>query len=160
MTPEEQLHALGLKLPDPPVPVGAYALAIQTGSLLFVSGTTCYQDGRLLYRGKVGGELTVEQGYAAARQTALNLLAVARNHLGSLGAIARVVKLNGYVNSAAGFSAQPAVIDGASDLLLAVFGEAGRHARTSVGVAELPGGIPVEIEMVAEVMAPAGAARG
>ena len=130
-------------------------LAAQTGALLFLSGTTCYENGRPLYRGKVGRELTVEQGYAAARQTALNLLAVLRLHVGSLERVAQVVKLNGYVNSAAGFTEQPAVINGASDLLQAVFGDIGRHARTSVGVAELPGDIPVEIEMVVQVAPPA-----
>jgi enamine deaminase RidA (YjgF/YER057c/UK114 family) len=142
-------------LPEPPTPIGAYTLATQSGELLFLSGTTCYENGRLLYRGKVGRELTVEQGYAAARQTALNLLAVLRLHLGSLERVTQVVKLNGYVNSATGFIEQPAVINGASDLLQAVFGDIGRHARTSVGVAELPGDIPVEIEMVVQVASPA-----
>ena len=154
MTPEDRLRTLGLALPEPPTPVGAYVLAAQSGALLFVSGTTCYDNGRLLYRGKVGRDLTIEQGYAAARQTALNLLAVLRLHLGSLERVAQVVKLNGYVNSAAGFIEQPAVINGASDLLQAVFGDSGRHARTSVGVAELPGDIPVEIELVVQVASP------
>ena len=154
MTPEDRLLALGLALPDPPAPVGAYTLATQSGELLFLSGTTCYENGRLLYRGKVGRELTIEQGYAAARQTALNLLAVLRLHLGSLERVKQVVKLNGYVNSAAGFIEQPAVINGASELLQTVFGDRGRHARTSIGVAELPGDIPVEIEMVVQVASP------
>ena len=160
MTPEDRLRTLGLALPEPPTPVGAYTLATQSGELLFLSGTTCYENGRLLYRGKVGRELTIEQGYAAARQTALNLLAVLRLHLGSLERVTQVVKLNGYVNSAAGFIEQPAVINGASDLLQAVFGDIGRHARTSVGVAELPGNIPVEIEMVVQVGSPARRRRG
>ena len=154
MTPEDQLRTLGLELPDPPLPVGAYTLATRTGDLLFLSGTTCYHEGRLLYHGKVGRDLTVEQGYAAARQTALNLLAVLRLSLGSLERVAQVVKVNGYVNSAPGFTEQPAVINGASDLLQAVFGDRGRHARTSVGVAELPGDIPVEIEMIVQVASP------
>jgi len=160
MTPEDRLRTLGLALPEPPTPVGAYTLATQSGELLFLSGTTCYENGRLLYRGKVGRELTIEQGYAAARQTALNLLAVLRLHLGSLGRVTQVVKLNGYVNSAAGFIEQPAVINGASDLLQDVFGDIGRHARTSVGVAELPGDIPVEIEMIVQVLSPARRRRG
>ena len=155
MTPEDRLRTLGLALPDPPAPVGPYTLAAQSGELLFLSGTTCYENGRLLYRGKVGRELTIEQGYAAARQTALNLLAVLRLHLGSLERVTQVVKLNGYVNSAAGFIEQPAVINGASELLQAVFADSGRHARTSVGVAELPGDIPVEIEIVVQVASPA-----
>jgi enamine deaminase RidA (YjgF/YER057c/UK114 family) len=159
MTPEDRLQALGLELPDPPVPVGAYTLFARTGNLLFLSGTTCYDAGRPLFRGKLGRELTVEQGYAAARQTALNLLAILRRSLGDLGQVSRVVKLNGYVNSAPGFTEQPAVINGASDLLQAILGDRGRHARTSVGVAELPGDIPVEIEMIVEVASPRRAAR-
>jgi enamine deaminase RidA (YjgF/YER057c/UK114 family) len=137
------------------VPVGAYALATRAGDLLFLSGTTCYIDGRPLYRGKLGRDLSVDQGYTAARQTGLNLLAVLRQTVGRLEAVVRVVKVNGYVNSAPGFTDQPAVINGASDLMLAVFGERGRHARTSIGVAELPGDIPVEIEMIVQ-LSPAG----
>jgi enamine deaminase RidA (YjgF/YER057c/UK114 family) len=151
MTPEDRLRALGLELPAPPVPVAAYSLAVRTGDLLYLSGTTCYRDGQPMYRGKVGRDLTVEQGYDAARQTGLNLLAVLRQAVGRLELVDQVVKVNGYVNSAAGFTGQPAVIDGASDLMRAVFGERGRHARTSVGVAELPGDIPVEIEMIVEL---------
>jgi len=154
MTPEDRLQTLGLELPDPPVPVGAYTLSARTGNLLFLSGTTCYRDGRPLFRGKLGRDLTIEEGYAAARQTALNLLAVLRGSLGDLGRVSRIVKLNGYVNSAPGFTEQPAVINGASDLLQAILGESGRHARTSVGVAELPGDIPVEIEMIVEIASP------
>jgi enamine deaminase RidA (YjgF/YER057c/UK114 family) len=159
MTPESRLRALGLELPPPPVPVAAYSLAVRTGDLLYLSGTTCYLDGQPMYRGKVGRDLTVQQGYDAARQTALNLLAVVRDHLGELEHIARVVKLNGYVNSAPGFVEQPAVINGASELLLAVLGDRGRHARTSIGVAELPGNIPVEIEMIVRVASTASRRR-
>jgi len=151
MTPEGRLRALGLDLPPAPTPVGAYARCVRSGDLLFLSGTTCYRDGRPMYTGKVGGEVSLEQGYAAARQTALNLLAVIRDEAGDLGRVAQVVKVNGYVNGAPGFIDHPAVINGASDLLLSVFGEAGRHARTSIGVAELPGGIPVEIEMIVRI---------
>jgi enamine deaminase RidA (YjgF/YER057c/UK114 family) len=121
------------------------------GDLLFLSGTTCYIDGVLLYTGRVGAELSVEEGYAAARQTALNLLSVIKASLGSLDQVKGVVKLNGYVNSAPDFDRQPAVINGASELLEKVFGESGKHARTSIGVSDLPGHIPVEIEMVVEV---------
>ncbi len=102
-------------------------------------------------RGKVGDAVTVEQAYAAARQTALNLLAVVKACLGTLSRVERVVKVNGYVNSAPGFDQQPAVINGASDILVSVFGERGIHARTSIGVSELPGQIPVEIEMVVQI---------
>ena len=159
MTPEDRLRALGLELPAPPVPVAAYSLAVRTGDLLYLSGTTCYRDGQPMYRGKVGRDLTVQQGYDAARQTALNLLAVIRDDVGDLGRIAQVVKVNGYVNSAPGFVEQPAVMNGASELLLAVLGDRGRHARTSIGVAELPGDIPVEIEMVVQVAAPSRRTR-
>jgi enamine deaminase RidA (YjgF/YER057c/UK114 family) len=119
--------------------------------LLFLSGTTCYADGVLLFKGKVGESVTLEQAVAAARQTALNLLAVVKAVLGSLSRVERIVKVNGYVNSAPGFDRQPAVINGASDVMVAVFGDRGLHARTSVGVSELPGQIPVEIDMVVQV---------
>lgn len=118
---------------------------------MFLSGTTCYANGGLLHKGRLGAELSLEQGYAAARQAALNLLSIAKESLGDLGRVMRIVKLNGYVNSAADFDRQPEVIDGASDLLQEIFGEAGRHARTSIGVSDLPGHIPVEIEMVVQV---------
>jgi enamine deaminase RidA (YjgF/YER057c/UK114 family) len=151
MDVESKLLELGLTLPTPPRPVGSYVLAQQAGDLLFLSGTTCYVDGKLLHMGRVGAELTIEQGYAAARQAALNLLSVAKQSLGDLDRVKHIVKLNGYVNSAPDFDRQPEVINGASDLLTAVFGERGRHARTSIGVRDLPGHIPVEIEMIVEV---------
>ena len=160
MTPEDRLRALGLELPAAPVPVAAYSLAVRTGDLLYLSGTTCYRDGRPMFHGKLGREVTVQQGYDAARQTALNLLAVIRDEVGELSRIARVVKVNGYVNSAAGFIEQPAVMNGASELLVAVLGDRGRHARTSIGVAELPGDIPVEIEMIVQLAAPSQSGRG
>jgi enamine deaminase RidA (YjgF/YER057c/UK114 family) len=151
MEAEAKLKELGLALPEPPQPVGAYLLAQQVGDLLFLSGTTCYVDGELLYQGRVGVELTVEEGYTAARQTALNLLSVIKAVLGDLERVERVVKLNGYVNSAPDFDRQPAVINGASELLEQVFGPRGKHARTSVGVSDLPGHIPVEIELIVQV---------
>jgi enamine deaminase RidA (YjgF/YER057c/UK114 family) len=104
---EAKLHELGLVLPNPPRPVGAYLPAVQIGNLLFLSGTTCYEDGKFLYMGRVGEELTLEQGYHAARQTALNLLSVIKATLGDLDLVERVVKLNGYVNSAQGFDDNP-----------------------------------------------------
>jgi enamine deaminase RidA (YjgF/YER057c/UK114 family) len=159
MTPEARLRALGLELPEPPVAVAAYSLAVRVGDLLYLSGTTCYRDGEPMYRGKVGRDVTVQQGYDAARQTVLNLLAVIRDHVGDLQQIAQVVKVNGYVNSAPGFVEQPAVMNGASELLLAVLGDRGQHARTSIGVAELPGNIPVEIEMIVQIAAPSRPGR-
>jgi len=148
MVIEARLKELGLTLPEPPKPVGSYLLAQQVGELLFLSGTTCYVDGGLLYSGRVGAELTVEEGYAAARQTALNLLSVLRVTLGNLDLVEQIVKLNGYVNSAPDFDRQPSVINGASELLEKVYGLRGKHARTSIGVSDLPGHIPVEIELV------------
>jgi len=148
---EAKLSELGLKLPNPPQPVGAYLPAVQVGDLLFLSGTTCYDDGKFLYTGRVGAELSIEEGYIAARQTALNLLSVIKATVGSLDLVKRIVKLNGFVNSAPDFDRQPEVINGASELLEVLFGEQGRHARTSIGVSDLPAHIPVEIELIVEV---------
>lgn len=148
---EAKLKELGFTLPKPPEPVAAYLPALQVGDLLFLSGTTCYVDGGLLYTGRVGAELTLEEGYAAAQQTALNLLSVIKATLGDLDRVAQVVKLNGYVNSAPEFDRQPEVINGASELLEEIFGEHGRHARTSLGVSALPAHIPVEIELIVQV---------
>ena len=145
---ETRLKELGLSLPDPPSPVGSYLLGRRAGNLLFLSGTTCYVPGGFLYKGRLGAELTLEQGYAAARQTMLNLLSVVKAELGDLDLVECVLKLNGYVNSTEDFARQPEVINGASDLLVDLYGERGRHARTSIGVNVLPGNIPVEIEMV------------
>jgi enamine deaminase RidA (YjgF/YER057c/UK114 family) len=148
---ESKLKELGLSLPEPPKPVAAYLPAVHVDDLLFLSGTTCYENGKPLYIGRVGEELTLEQGYLAARQTVLNLLSVIKATLGDLDQVERVVKLNGYVNSAHDFDRQPEVINGASELLEQLFGEQGRHARTSIGVSSLPGHIPVEIEMIIQV---------
>ncbi len=150
---EAKLAELGINLPDPPLPVAAYIPAVRVGELLFLSGTTCYENGKPLYTGRLGAELTVEQGYQAARQTVINLLSVIRATIGDLDLVERVVKLNGYVNSADEFDRQPEVINGASDLLVQLFGERGRHARTSIGVNNLPAHIPVEIEMIIEISA-------
>ena len=149
---ESKLKELGLSLPNPPKPVGAYLLAQKTGNLLFLSGTTCYlDDGHLLFTGRVGKELSIEQGYLAAQQTMLNLLSVVKSELGDLDRVEKIIKVNGYVNSAPDFDQQPAVINGASELLEKIFGPRGKHARTSIGVSDLPGHIPVEIEMVLQV---------
>ena len=151
MQVESKLKELGFVLPKPPEPIAAYLPALQVGNLLFLSGTTCYENGKLLFTGRVGAELTLEQGYQASRQTALNLLSVIKATLGDLDRVERVVKLNGYVNSAQEFDRQPEVINGASELLEKLYGERGRHARTSIGVSSLPGHIPVEIEMIVQV---------
>jgi enamine deaminase RidA (YjgF/YER057c/UK114 family) len=155
MQVEAKLTQMGLTLPKAPQPVAAYVPAVHVGDLLFLSGTTCYMDGSPLFIGRVGEELSVEQGYIAARQTMLNLISVVKAELGDLDRVMQIVKVNGYVNSAPDFDRQPAVINGASELLEQVFGIRGKHARTSIGVSELPGHIPVEIEMVVQVR-PAG----
>jgi enamine deaminase RidA (YjgF/YER057c/UK114 family) len=153
MGAEAQLKAKNLTLPTPATPIANYVGAVRVGNLLFVSGHGPIRtEGKTQVRGKVGKDLTVEQGYAAAREVGLNLLATARHHLGSLDKVKRVVKVLGMVNSAEGFGDQPKVINGFSDLMVEVFGEAiGKHARSAVGMAALPQGIPVEIEMILEV---------
>jgi enamine deaminase RidA (YjgF/YER057c/UK114 family) len=149
---ETQLAALGLTLPAPPKPVATYVPCVQAGDLLFLSGMLPFRDGSLIMEGKLGRELTVEQGYEAAQMALLNALAVIRSHLGTLGKIRQVVRLVGFVASAEGFVQQPTVINGASDLLAKIFGSAGRHARAAVGVAELPLNAPVEIELIVQVL--------
>jgi enamine deaminase RidA (YjgF/YER057c/UK114 family) len=152
MSAEARLKALNLTLPPPPTPVANYVGAVRVGPLLFVSGHGPLRtDGKPSVRGKLGRELSVEQGYQAAREVGLNLLATVRATLGSLDRVKRVVKVLGMVNSAEGFTDQPRVINGFSDLMVEVFGDAGKHARSAVGMAELPMGIPVEIEMILEV---------
>jgi enamine deaminase RidA (YjgF/YER057c/UK114 family) len=149
--PEARLARLGLILPPPPRPVANFVTHVRQGDLLFLSGQgPVGPDGRAS-TGRVGAGISVEQAYADARLTGLNLIAVMRAALGDLGRVARVVKLFGMVNAAPDFTRHPAVIDGASDLMLAVFGEAGRHARSAVGMGSLPGGITVEIEAVVAV---------
>jgi enamine deaminase RidA (YjgF/YER057c/UK114 family) len=150
MTPEERLTELGLELPELPQPIGNYVGAVQTGNLLFLSGKGPDLVGGRRWLGKLGAELTTEEGYQAARDTMLNLLAVLRAELGDFSRVRRVVKLLGMVNSTPTFSEQPKVINGASDLLVNIFGDKGRHARSAVGMQSLPNGIPVEIEMIVE----------
>ena len=153
MGAESRLKEKTITLPTPNTPVANYVGAVRAGNLLFVSGHGPLRtDGKPAVRGKVGRELSVEQGYQVAREVGLNLLATTRASLGSLDKVKRVVKVLGMVNSADGFGDQPKVINGFSDLMVEVFGEAiGKHARSAVGMAELPMGIPVEIEMVLEV---------
>jgi enamine deaminase RidA (YjgF/YER057c/UK114 family) len=151
MTPEERLHELGLSLPEIPASIGNYVGAVRTGNLLYLSGKGPDLVGGRHWLGKLGAELTTEEGYTAARDTMLNLLAVLRAELGELSRVRRVVKLLGMVNSTPNFNEQPKVINGASDLLVSIFGDPGRHARSAVGMQSLPGGIPVEIEMIVEV---------
>ncbi|MFT9848833.1 RidA family protein [Aneurinibacillus sp. REN35] len=148
---EKRLKELGIELPEVPKPAAIYIPAQQTGNLVYTSGQDCRKDGVLIYEGKVGKDLTVEQGQEAARQTMINCLAVLKGHLGNLDRVKKVVKLLGFVNSAPGFVEQPYVINGASKLLEEVFGEAGKHARSAISSNELPFNTPVEIEMIVEV---------
>lgn len=150
-TAEARLQALGIVLPPAPRPAANYVTATQSGGLVFLAGQGPIVDGQVVYRGKVGVDLTEEDGYAAARLTILNSLAILRAHAGSLDRVTRIMKLLAWVNCAEGFQRQHLVLNGASDLLVEVFGERGRHARSAVSAHELPFGIAVEIEMVAEV---------
>jgi enamine deaminase RidA (YjgF/YER057c/UK114 family) len=151
MTYEEKLTSLGLKLPEAPKPVATYVPAVQTGNLLFLSGVLPMRNGQLAFTGKLGRDLTVPEGIEAAKVAILNALAIAKQELGSLDRITRVVKVVGHVASADGFAEQPQVLNGASDLLVAIFGDAGRHARVATGAAELPRGAAVEIEVILAV---------
>ena len=148
---DAQLTALGLVLPPPPKPVATYIPVVQAGDLLFLSGMIPLRDGKVIMEGKLGQDVSVEQGYEAARICLLNALAVIREQVGTLDRVKQIVKLVGYVASAEGFVQQPAVINGASDLLVKIFGDAGRHARVAVGAAALPLNGPVEIELVVQI---------
>ncbi len=145
---ENRLKELGYSLPEPPKPVASYVPSIKVGKLLFVSGVLPIVNDRLLYTGKLGREVTLEQGYEAAKVAVLNALSIVKSSLGTLEKVNRVVRLVGYVASAEGFNEQPKVVNGASDLLVKVFGEKGKHSRVAVGVMELPKGAPVEIEII------------
>ena len=149
-SPEARLAELGLELPEAPAPAGAYVPATRAGNLVFTAGQLPLEGGDLNLRGKVGDAVGVEEASEAARLCALNALAAAANETGGLPGISRIVKVTGYVASASGFHGQPQVLDGASELLGEVFGDAGLHARSAVGVAELPLDAPVEVELVVE----------
>jgi enamine deaminase RidA (YjgF/YER057c/UK114 family) len=150
---EARLAELDLELPPAPSPVASYIPVVIAGGFAFLSGQVPLSEGELLWSGKVGADVDVETAAAAARRCALQALAVLRGELGSLDRVRRIVKLTVFVASAPGFTEQPKVANGASDLLADVFGELGRHARSAVGVPELPLGAPVEVEMVAEISA-------
>jgi enamine deaminase RidA (YjgF/YER057c/UK114 family) len=151
---EEKLSEMGLSLLPAPTPVANYVPAVRSGNLLFVSGhgPAYSKDGKIEYiRGKLGRDLSVEQGYEAAKHVMLNILQSIKGVIGDLDKVRRVVKLLGFVNCTEDFPDQPKVINGASDLLVALYGDHGRHARSAVGMQQLPFGIAVEIEMVVEV---------
>ncbi len=145
-SPEEKLAALGYLLPDAPAPGGNYLSAKRVGALVYLAGAiSTGREG--IITGTVGADRTVEEGYAAARACALTQLAVLKRELGSLDAVAEIISVNGYVNAVAGFADSPAVINGASDLLVEIFGDAGRHVRAAIGVGALPRHALVELQM-------------
>ncbi len=150
MGARDRLAELGLELPPVATPLAAYVPAVRTGNHVYTSGQLPIVDGELVAAGKVGADITPEQGKELAQRCALNALA-AVDALVGLDAVVRVVKIVGFVASAEGFTGQPGVVNGASELLGEVFGEAGQHARSAVGVAELPLGAPVEVELIVEV---------
>lgn len=151
MNIEERLSDLGIEIPEAPRPVAAYVPGVVAGNLVFVSGQLPLVRGELLFCGKLGVDLNIEQGAAAARQAVLNCLGVLKALLGDLNRIERIVKITGYVQSGEDFHAQPRVLNGASALLEEIFGERGRHARVAVGVNALPLNAPCEVELIAQI---------
>ena len=150
MTWSDRLDELGINLPTVPTPAGAYVPATRTGNLVYTAGQVPIVDGQVAATGKVGQEISPEEAKGLAGICALNALAAVHDLVG-IDSVVRVVKVVGFVASAEGFTGQPAVVNGASELLGEVFGDAGRHARSAVGVAELPLGVPVEVELIVEV---------
>mgnify|MGYP001392576035 FL=1 len=149
---ESRLQELGITLPDSPAPVANYVPVVRTGNLIYLSGVgpMAKSDGSE-YKGKLGDNLSVDEGYDAARLTAVNLIARLKGYLGDLDRVTQIVKLLSMVNATPDFTEPPAVSNGCSDLMVEVFGDRGRHARSAIGVATLPGGIPIEIELIAEI---------
>ena len=148
---EEKIKELGLELPAAPSPMANYVTARRTGNLIFFSGAGPFQEGKPVVFGKVGAELSQEEGYQAARLTGLNLIAQLKKELGNLDRVKQFVKVQAFVASAPDFMAQPAVMNGVSDLFAEIFGEKGKHARTAVAVPQLPSNIPIEVEIIVEV---------
>jgi enamine deaminase RidA (YjgF/YER057c/UK114 family) len=150
-SPEQRLEELGITLPQPVQPMAAYVPTVRSGDMVYVSGQVPMVDGKPAFLGRLGADgLTVDQGVQAAQRCAINVLAALKAELGDLSRVRRVVKLTGFVASAPDFHDQPKVINGASELLVGVFGDAGRHARSAVGMAALPLGVPVEVEAIVE----------
>ncbi len=149
--PEQKLAELGIQLSTPSAPVANYVNAVRTGNLIFLAGKGPLKADGENIEGIVGADLTIEQGYEAARITGINQLSVLKAELGNLNKVKRIVKVLGMVNGTPGFTDQPKVINGFSDLMVAVFGERGKHARSAVGMGSLPGNIAVEVEMIVEV---------
>jgi enamine deaminase RidA (YjgF/YER057c/UK114 family) len=151
MSFEQRLRELGVTLPEVAAPVASYIQAVQVDKLVYTSGQIPFVKGQLIYKGVVGKDLTLEEGYEAARVCVLNALAAVKSLAGSIDNIERIIRLTGYVNSVDGFTDQPKVMNGASELLLQVFGEDGRHARSAIGVNTLPLGAAVEVELIVKL---------
>jgi enamine deaminase RidA (YjgF/YER057c/UK114 family) len=150
---EQKLASLGITLPSPAGPIANYVPAVRSGNLLVVSGQICFgTDGKLVAKGQLGGGVSIEAGQQAARACAINLLAQVRAALGDLDKVKRVLRLGGFINSAPGFADGPKVMNGASDLMVEVFGDNGRHARTTVGVSALPVDAAIEVEGLFEIV--------
>lgn len=147
--PTSRLRELGYELPTVPAPAGSYVPAVRSGALIFTAGQLPFEEGKIRLTGKVGDAVSVEEARVSARLCALNALAALAKEAGSLDEISRIVKVTGYVASGEGFTEQPQVLNGASEFFGEVFGEAGIHARSAVGVAELPLNAPVEVEVIA-----------
>ena len=150
---DQKLRDLGLELPQPPAPVGFYVPVLRTGNLVVTSGQLPIQEGKVVFAGRVGSDLDIEAGQAAARLCALNALAQIKACLGTLESITQIVRLEGFVQSAQGFQSQPQVLNGASELMVQLFGEAGKHTRIAVGVSELPLNAAVQLGVWVEVSA-------
>ena len=148
---EEKIKSIGIIIPETPKPIGSYVPCVQTGKLVYTSGQGCKKAGQLVYQGKLGKDVSIDEGYDAAKIAIINALGILQGHLGSLDKIKRIVKLLGFVACVPEFDQQPKVINGASDLLLEIFGEKGQHARSAIGTNALPSNMPVEIEMIVEV---------
>ncbi|MGG4460388.1 RidA family protein [Brevibacillus porteri] len=148
---EQRLKELGYELPPVPPTMANYVSCVQTGNVIYTSGAGCYVNGNPMYIGRLGSDVTIEQGYEAAKVTVLNLLAILKSEIGDLDRITRIVKLFALVSSAPDFYEQPRVVNGASDFLIEIFGEAGKHARAAAGTSVLPFNNPIEIEMIVEV---------
>lgn len=151
MTPEKKLKELGIDLPEASQPLGSYVPAVKTGNLVFLSGMLPLVDGKLLRQGKVGENVSLDEAREDARRAVINVLSALRSHTGSLNIVKRCIKITGYVASSPDFTEQPMVLNAASDLIYAIFGDAGRHSRAAVGVTVLPLNAPVEIEFIFEV---------
>ena len=148
---EEKLKSLNITLPSPPKPVGAYIPVIKSEHIVYVSGQILIKDGKLVFKGKVPSDQSLEQAQKAAKLCTINALAQLKSELGSLDKISKILRVSGFVNSVPDFTEQPKVINSASDLLFEIFGEKGKHSRIAVGVASLPLGATVEIDMIVEI---------